>query len=337
VREVALPLAGSFALNDDEAGASAADPRLPGLVLDLQGWTRARRILAVGADSRVTDTGLQPAGPLDAPDDIEATEVLVPGHDGARVPLSVLHRKGVALDGNQPTLLWGYGAYGITTEPFFSLNWLAWLRAGGVAAVVNPRGSGAFGEDWYRAGWQATKPNTWRDTIAAAEWLIARGYTRPERLGLVGGSAGGVLVGRAITERPDLFAAAVPQVGALDMVRAELTPNGVPNIPEFGTRATEAGFRALLAMSSYHQIRDGERYPAILLTHGVNDPRVEVWMSTKAAARWQAASTSGKPVLLRLDWDAGHGIGNTKRQQMEERADTYAFLLWQMGVVGWQP
>jgi prolyl oligopeptidase len=144
-------------------------------------------------------------------------------------------------------------------------------------------------------------------------------------------------VGRAITERPDLFAAAVPQVGALDMVRAELTPNGVPNIPEFGTRATEAGFRALLAMSSYHQIRDGERYPAILLAHGVNDPRVEVWMSTKAAARWQAASTSGKPVLLRLDWDAGHGIGNTKRQQIEERADTYAFLLWQMGVAGWQP
>ena len=129
----------------------------------------------------------------------------------------------------------------------------------------------------------------------------------------------------------------ISSVGALDMVRAEVTPNGVPNIPEFGTRANEAGFRGLLAMSTYHQIQDGVKYPAVLLTHGINDPRVEVWESTKAGARLQAASASGKPVLLRLDWDAGHGIGNTKRQQIEERADNYAFLLWQMGVAGYQP
>jgi prolyl oligopeptidase len=121
------------------------------------------------------------------------------------------------------------------------------------------------------------------------------------------------------------------------MVRAEVTPNGVPNIPEFGTRTTEAGFRALLAMSTYHQIRDGVKYPAVLLTHGVNDPRVEVWHSSKAAARFLAASTSGRPVLLRLDWDAGHGIGNTKRQMWEERADVFSFLLWQMGEPGFQP
>jgi len=126
-------------------------------------------------------------------------------------------------------------------------------------------------------------------------------------------------------------------VGALDAVRAELTPNGVPNIPEFGSRATDAGLRSLLAMSTYHQIRDGVKYPAVLFTHGVNDPRVEVWESTKTAARLQAASTSGKPVLLRLDWDAGHGVGNTQRQQIEERADRYAFLLWQTGVPGYQP
>jgi prolyl oligopeptidase len=129
----------------------------------------------------------------------------------------------------------------------------------------------------------------------------------------------------------------IPAVGVLDAVRAEITPNGVPNIPEFGTRTEEDGFRALLAMSTYHHIRDGTRYPAVMLTHGVNDPRVEVWHSSKTAARLQAASTSGRPVLLRLDFDAGHGVGNTKRQVLQERADQFAFFLWQMGVEGYQP
>lgn len=337
LQEVKLPIEGSFRLNADESLASAADPRLPGLVLDLQSWNRARQIYLVGADGTVTNSGLQPQGPYDAPADIVVTEVKVPSHDGALVPLSILHRKGAALDGRNPTLLYGYASYGITEEPFFSPGRLAWLDAGGVLAVANPRGSSVYGQDWYKAGWQATKPNTWKDFIACAEWLIAQKWTSPAKLGILGGSAGGILVGRAMTERPDLFAAVVPAVGALDMVRAEVTPNGVPNIPEFGTRTTEAGFRALLAMSTYHQIVDGTKYPAVMLTHGVNDPRVEVWHSTKTAARLAAASASGKPILLRLDYDAGHGIGNTRKQQMLERADVYAFLLWQMGVEGYQP
>ncbi len=335
--EIALPLAGSFSLYDDGSGASAADPRLPGLVLDLQSWTRARQVYAVDARGRVRNTGLQPQGRFDAPADIMATEVQVRSHDGALVPMSIIHRKGVALDGRNPTLLYGYASYGITEEPYFSTGRLAFLDAGGVFAVANPRGSSVYGEDWYRAGWQTSKPNTWKDFIACAEWLIAQRYTSANKLGILGGSAGGILVGRAMTERPELFAAVVSSVGVLDMVRAETTPNGVPNIPEFGSRTTEAGFRALLAMSTYHQIRDGVKYPAVLLTHGVNDPRVEVWASTKAGARLQAANPDGKPVLLRLDWDAGHGIGNTKRQQIEERADLYAFLLWQMGQPGYQP
>ena len=139
-----------------------------------------------------------------------------------------------------------------------------------------------------------------------------------------------------MNERPDLFAVVLPAVGALDQVRAETTPNGVPNIPEFGSRATEPGFRALLAMSTYHQVKDGVNYPAVLFTHGVNDPRVEVWNSTKTAARLLAASKSGKPVLLRLDYDSGHGIGSTKSQVLDERADTFAFALWQMGVPGFE-
>lgn len=337
VAEVRLPVEGSFQLGSDEGGTGAADPRFPGLVLDLQGWNRARQIYLVGANGKVANSGLQPQGRFDAPEDVVATEVQVKSHDGALVPMSILHRRGVALDGRNPTLLYGYASYGITEEPFYSVSRLAWLDAGGVFAVANPRGSGVFGQDWYKGGFQATKPNTWKDFIACAEWLVAQKWTAPDRLGIFGGSAGGILVGRAMTERPDLFAAVVPAVGALDMVRAEVTPNGVPNIPEFGTRATEAGFRALLAMSTYHQVRDGTKYPAVLLTHGVNDPRVEVWHSTKTAARLIAASTSGRPVLLRLDYDAGHGIGSTKQQQLQERADVFAFLLWQMGIDGYQP
>ena len=334
LQPVALPLDGAFALNDDNF--AAADPRLAGVVIDLQGNTRARQIYTVAADGEVRNTGLQPVGPYDAPTDIDTREVLVKSHDGAMVPMSILYKKGTPLDGNNPTVLYGYASYGITEEPFFSISRLAWMRAGGVFAIANPRGSSVYGEDWYRGGFQATKPNTWKDFIACAEYLIAQGYTRPAKLGIFGGSAGGILVGRAMTERPELFAAVVPAVGVLDTLRMESTPNGVPNIPEFGSVKTEAGFKSLLAMSTYANVKDGSAYPAVLLTHGVNDPRVEVWESTKAAARLMAATSSGKPVLLRLDYDAGHGIGSTKKQQLEERADIYAFMLWQMGAPGFE-
>lgn len=328
-QEVALPVLGSFTFG-------GVDPALPGVLLELESWTRARRIVAVSPAGGVSDTGLQPAGPLDAPDNVTATEVMVKSHDGAMVPMSIIHRTGTPLDAANPTILYGYASYGFTEEPFFSPSRLAWMEAGGVFAVANPRGSGVFGKDWHRAGKQATKPNTWKDFIACAEYLVAQKWTRPARLAILGGSAGGILVGMAMCERPDLFAAVMPAVGCLDMVRAETTPNGIPNIPEFGSRKTEAGFRALLAMSTYHAIRDGVKYPAVLLTHGVNDPRVDVWNSTKTAARLMAASASGKPVLMRLDYDSGHGIGDTKAQQLDDRADAYAFVLWQTGMPGWE-
>jgi prolyl oligopeptidase len=327
VQTLKLPVEGS-------ATFGGVDFRLPGALLTLQSWTRGAQIyLAEGA--RVTNTRLQPAGKFDALDGYVSTEVLVPSHDGARVPLSIVHKKGLKLDGSNPTLLWGYASYGITEEPWFSAWRLAWLERGGVFAVANPRGSGAFGQEWYKGGFQQTKPNTWKDFIATAEYLVAQKYTRPARLGIWGGSAGGILIGRAMTERPDLFAAAIPAVGALDMVRAEFESTGPANIPEFGTHKTEPGFRALLAMSTYHQIKDGVRYPAVLLTHGVNDPRVEVWQSTKTAARLQAVAAAvpdSRPVLLRLDWQAGHGVGDTKAQRQAERADVLAFLLWQFGM-----
>ncbi len=204
-------------------------------------------------------------------------------------------------------------------------------------AVANVRGSGVYGKDWHKAGFKATKPNTWKDFIACAEYLVAQKYTSPAKLGILGGSAGGILIGRALTERPDLFAAAIPAVGLLDAVRAETEANGVLNVPEFGTVKKEDEFRAILAMSSYHHVKAGTAYPAVMLTHGVNDPRVAVWQSTKMAARLMAATSSGKPVLLNLDYDSGHGIGDTKLQRQKQTADTYAFLLWQTGDPDFQP
>jgi prolyl oligopeptidase len=323
-REIKLPLEGAASL-------LSVSPAIPGAIVTLTAWTRAREIYAVDSSGNASNTKLQPLGPFDAPEGLVTTEVRVKSHDGALVPLSIMHRAGVKLDGTNPTLLYGYGAYGITEEPSFRSTRTAWFERGGVYAVANVRGSGVYGEDWYKAGYKATKPNTWKDLIACAEYLIAQKYTSSTKLGILGGSAGGILVGRAITERPDLFAAAVSAVGVLDAVRAETTANGIPNIPEFGTVKKEDEFRALLAMSSYHHVKPGTPYPAVLLVHGVNDPRVDVWHSSKMAARLLASTTSGKPVLLDLDYEGGHGVGDTKAQRQRQTTDIYAFLLWQAG------
>ena len=194
-----------------------------------------------------------------------------------------------------------------------------------------------LGDEWRRAGWKSTKPNTWKDGIAVAEWLIANGYTAKDRLAVMGGSAGGVFVGRAITERPDLFAAAVIAVGNVDSLRSETRANGAGNVPEYGTVTREDEFRALLAMSPYANVRPGTSYPAVLFEHGVNDSRVDVWMPLKLASRLAGASTSARPVLLRLDFDAGHGAGSTREQTLERLADRSAFLLWQAGIPAFQP
>jgi prolyl oligopeptidase len=195
--------------------------------------------------------------------------------------------------------------------------------------MAHVRGGGEKGEDWHLAGKKATKPNTWKDFIACAEYLVEQGYTSPDHLAGTGGSAGGILVGRAITERPDLFRAAVPRVGVMNALRVEHEPGGKANIPEFGTTAVEAEFRALHEMDAVAHVRPGVRYPAVLLTAGVNDSRVEAWQPAKMAAALQEHSAGG-PVLLRVGFDAGHGMGLTKDQRVEETADVYAFLLWQL-------
>ncbi len=332
VERVNLPFDGSISL-------FSSDPRVPGALLTMTSWTKAAAIYAYSEKTKqVTDTKLQPAGPNDDPANIESAEVKVSSYDGTLVPLSIIHAKGMRLDGSNRTLLAGYGAYGISISPFFDRKFLAWHESGGVRALCHVRGGGEYGEEWHVAGKGPTKPNSWRDFIACAEYLVDKKYTSPEHLAALGGSAGGILIGRAITERPDLFSAAATRVGEFDMLRVETTSNGVPNIPEFGSTKTKEGFEALYAMSPYHHVKDGRRYPAVMLETGINDPRVDPWQSAKMASRLQAATTSGKPVLLWVNYAGGHGdIGGTEKQIQEEQADMLSFLLWQFGVPEFQP
>jgi prolyl oligopeptidase len=323
--DVAPALAGSsYIVNEPAHGAREA-------WVYNSSWTDVPRILVARTDGSTQDTGLlaskRPASDLE----LEVSEVMVPSHDGVKVPLAIIHRKGLKLNGNNPTLLVGYGAYGFSFEAGFDPGRLAWLERDGVLAYANVRGSGAFGDPWYRAGFKTTKPNTWLDGVACARYLIAQKYTSPANLGISGTSAGGIFVGRAVTTAPELFAAAIFDVGQLDSVRSEVSANGITNISEFGTVADPKEFAALLEMSTYHQIKDGARYPAVMLIHGLNDPRVDVWHSAKTAARLQAATRSGKPVLMRLDGQAGHGMGSTAQQSFSKQGDIYSFMLWQFG------
>ncbi|WP_425614502.1 prolyl oligopeptidase family serine peptidase [Anatilimnocola sp. NA78] len=318
---------------DEPAGqVSMARVDVPGIYLNTRSWTRAGKLYHYDPKSNeLTDTKLLPTGEFDSPAWLASTEVMVPSHDGVKVPLSIIHRRDIKLDGSHATLLSGYGAYGFTAAMRYKPTDLAWIERGGVLAIAHIRGGGAFGKEWHHAGRKLTKPNTWKDFIACAEYLVKTGYTSPAKLAGAGGSAGGILIGRSITERPDLFAAAHISVGCTDMLRFETTLNGPPNVPEFGTASKEDEFRGLLAMSTLHHIRDGVKYPAVLLTHGINDPRVEPWISAKTTARLQAASASKKPVLFRVDYHAGHGIGSTRTQRQAELADVWSFLLWQFG------
>ena len=327
-----LPDNGSIELN-------GGDSRLAGVVFNLSSWTKATKIYSYEPkENRTRDTKLQPLGTFDEPADIESIETKVPSADGTLIPLSILFKKGIKRDGTHPTLLSGYGAYSITLDPHFDPRYLAWIERGGVRAIAHVRGGGEFGEEWHQAGMLQNKPNTWRDFIAAAEYLIKNGYTSSPRLAGEGGSAGGILIGRAFTERPELFAAVLDDVGLSDMIRDMFSPDGPLNVPEYGDLKTQQGFKNLLEISAYYHVMDGVKYPAAMITTGMNDPRVVPWEPGKMAARLQAATASGKPVLLRVDYQGGHGtIGGTRSQVQELFADQWSFLLWQFGVAGFQP
>jgi len=327
---IALPVTGNVRIANAHGYSSGA-------VLALSSWTRATRHFVLDDAGGARDMDLAPRGAFDAPENVVAREVRVKSHDGVEVPVSILMSRDTKLDGRNPLMLYGYGAYGSVEEPGWSPRVLAWLERGGVYAIAHVRGGGVHGDAWRRAGWKTTKPNTWKDGIAVAEWLIANGYTSKDRLSIFGGSAGGIFVGRAITERPDLFRSAVIAVGNVDLVRSETRANGAANIPEYGTVTKEDEFRALLAMSPYANVKPGTPYPAVMFEHGVNDIRVDVWMSLKLASRIASATRSDAPVLLRLDYEGGHGVGATREQVQRQVADRWSFMLWQAGVEAFQP
>ncbi|MGE5615919.1 MAG: prolyl oligopeptidase family serine peptidase, partial [Bacillota bacterium] len=264
--------------------------------------------------------------------DAEVVREMATSKDGTKVPVNILMKKGTKRDGSNPVLLNAYGGYGLSMRPFFSLSNRVWLDHGGIYALANVRGGGEFGEAWHLAGNLTKKQNVFDDMIAAAEHLIARGYTKPERLAAQGGSNGGLLMGAILVQLPDLFRAIVSHVGIYDMLRVELTPNGAFNVTEFGTVKDPAQFKALYAYSPYHHVKDGTAYPAVLFTTGENDGRVDPYNSRKMIARLQAANASSHPILLRVSFNTGHGIGTGISERVEESADTYAFLMQQLGM-----
>ena len=317
--------------------AVVADAQTPGALLLLSGWFNPVSIWSVDAMQRVTDTGLTPRPAIDTSGYMTERRFAT-AKDSTQIPYSLIYKKGIKRDGNNPAFVSAYGSYGASAyTPSFAGRTLALIDQGFIVGYAHVRGGGEFGRDWHRAGQLENKPNTWRDLIAVCENMIANKYTKSKRLAIGGRSAGGITVGRALTERPDLFAAVVSGVGWHNPLRYVAEQNGYGEEPEWGAISDPAGFRALKSIDSYQAVVNGTKYAAVLLTTGVTDPRVAPFHPAKMAARLQAATVSAKPVLLRVDFDAGHGIGSTRAQQDREAADTYAFLLWQTGVTATPP
>jgi prolyl oligopeptidase len=264
--------------------------------------------------------------------DIEVTREFATSKDGAKIPLNIIRKKGTKLDGNNPTLLYGYGGYGISMSPSFDFTRRLWFDRGGVYVVANIRGGGEFGEEWHKAGNLTKKQNVFDDFAAAAEYLVQQKWTRPEKLAVMGGSNGGLLMGAMMTQHPDLMRAVVSAVGIYDMLRVELAPNGAFNVTEFGTVKDPEQFKALYAYSPYHHVADGTKYPSILMMTGANDGRVAPFHSRKMVARLDEANKSANPILLRTSSSAGHGIGTALSERIKQSADIYSFLFAQLGM-----
>ena len=266
------------------------------------------------------------------PADYEVRQVFYESKDGTKVPMFVCRKQGVELDGSNPTLLYGYGGFDIPLTPGFSVSRLAWMEMGGVFAMANLRGGGEYGEEWHKAGTKLNKQNVFDDFIAAAEYLVREGYTSKEKLAIQGGSNGGLLVGAAITQRPDLFAAALPAVGVMDMLRFHNFTAGRFWTDDYGSSDNPDEFAALHAYSPYHNLKDGTAYPATLVTTADTDDRVVPGHSFKFAARLQQAHAGDNPVLIRIETRAGHGAGKPTEKVIEEVADQWAFLAAQLGL-----
>ncbi len=260
--------------------------------------------------------------------DCEVVREFATSRDGVtKVPLNIIRRKGTHLDGRNPTILYGYGGYGVNETPHFNAAWRPWLERGGVLVIANLRGGGEYGDAWHVAGNLTRKQNVFDDFIASAQYLVDHKVTQPSRLGIMGGSNGGLLMGAVLTQRPDLFKAVSSSVGIYDMLRVELDPNGAFNVTEFGSVQDKAQFEALYAYSPLHHVKDGTKYPAVLMMTGDNDGRVNPAHSRKMIARLQAADPDGRPILLRTSSSSGHGIGTALGERVEQLTDMYGFLV----------
>ena len=272
------------------------------------------------------------------PGDYETKQVFYSSKDGTRVPMFISHKKGIKLDGNNPTLLYGYGGFNISMTPSFSPANLAWMEMGGVYAMPNIRGGGEYGEEWHRSGTKLQKQNVFDDFIAAGEWLVSNNYTKPQRLAIFGGSNGGLLVGACMIQRPDLFAVAIPAVGVMDMLRFHKFTIGRAWTQDYGSSDDAEQFKALRAYSPYHQLLDragkGVKFPATMVTTADTDDRVVPGHSFKFAAALQEAHAGDAPVIIRIETKAGHGAGKPTSKVIEEAADRIAFMVKNMGVSG---
>lgn len=268
------------------------------------------------------------------PAEYETNQVFYASKDGTQVPMFIVHKKGLVRDGNNPTYLYGYGGFGISLTPSFSVSLLVWLEMGGIYAVPALRGGGEYGEDWHQAGTKLKKQNVFDDFIAAAEWLIANQYTNPSKLAISGGSNGGLLVGACMTQRPELFGAALPAVGVLDMLRFHKFTIGWAWTSEYGSPENPEEFQVLYSYSPLHNLKSGTAYPATLITTADHDDRVVPAHSFKFAAALQAAHQGEAPVLIRIETKAGHGAGKPTTKLIEESADKWAFLVRVLQIAG---
>ncbi|MGO8999319.1 MAG: prolyl oligopeptidase family serine peptidase [Polyangiaceae bacterium] len=320
---VTLPFDGS--VND-----ISGDSMSPTVLLQLEGWYQSPRWLAL-RDGLVSPVAAFPDQEQRTLAGQEVEHAEAPSRDGTRVPLTILSRKDSARDGSSPLLLIGYGAYGISVRPRYSASRLVWLERGGSLAIAHVRGGGDLGPAWHDAGRRERKQNSIDDFVACAQYLVDARYTSPARLAAAGESAGGLLVGVAATQHPELFRAISVSAGMLNILQLMAVTIGPANAEEFGSLATPEGFRALLSMDAYHQVRDRTSYPAALISVGMNDARVPYWQGAKFAARLQDASSSGLPVILNIDRGGGH-VGGSMAQRADFLAIQYGFFLWQMGL-----
>ena len=326
LRSVELPGIGSAAIE--------THPERDTAYLSFESFSEPEGIYRVDLDEAATELWRKPALPVET-DDLVVEQIFYTSADGTRVPMFLLHAEGLELDGDNPTLLYGYGGFDISMTPSFTEIALPWVSRGGVYAVANLRGGGEYGADWHRAGMLDSKQNVFDDFYAAAEWLIDRGYTRPERLGIRGGSNGGLLTGVTITQRPELVAAAIVAVPLLDMLRFQHFLMARYWVPEYGSAEDAQQFDFIRAYSPYQHIEPGTAYPATLLTAGENDTRVHPLHARKMAAALQAATAADPerdPVLLWVDRSAGHGQGKPLALRVRDAADQVVFMAWQLGL-----